>query len=92
MCLLFATVSPSANMVHSKHSKMLVELGVLTDAFILSNEEAGAGRYELETSLVQSELQGSQDYTVTQMVLPTQFFRLWLCIPLRRAVWYRYLL
>lgn len=42
---------------------MLVELGVLTDAFILSNGEAGAGRYELETSLVQSELQGSQDYT-----------------------------
>lgn len=26
------------------------------------------------------------------MALPTQFFRLWLCIPLRRAVWYRYLL
>lgn len=42
---------------------MLVELGALTDDFILSNGEAGAGRYELETSLVQSELQGSQDYT-----------------------------
>lgn len=63
MCLLFAVVSPSANMAHSKHSKVLVELGALTDDFILSNGEAGAGRYELETSLVQSELQGSQDYT-----------------------------
>lgn len=63
MCLLFTIVSPSANMAHSKHSKMLGELGVLADTFILSNGEAEAGRYELETSLVQNELQGSQDYT-----------------------------
>lgn len=63
MCLLFAILSPSANMAHSKHSKMLGELEVLANAFILSNGEAEAGRYELEINLVQSELQGSQDYT-----------------------------